>query len=413
MNSNLVYWLWVTSAYGVANPAKWNFLANYDSVEAAYNAVANGDFTHVLPEHRNALKRTSLDDAEKLLEYLEKNNISACGLDDPVYPQRIKEIYNPPSVLFYQGDISLVDSSVVVTCVGTRNPSDYSVKVCSSICSDLAQAGVVIASGFQVGLDSLAHNSALQAGGKTIAVLPCGIMYDYPKANAKAKKLIANHGLVLSEMFPEDKPQSHLFRARNRILSGVGLGTLVLQAGIGSGSLSTAGYALSQGKDIFCVVPHDVTDKSYLGVVNLIRDGAIPVFDARDVLNEYYSAYSRKLKLGEVFAFKTDSPLFEGDNQATETKRESEPKITPEPKPKKEPKTKPVRRNGDETEILDKLTDDQKIVYRFLRDSGETHLETIMEKLGDTVSDVESVITDMEIDGILNSLPGNRFSVNQ
>lgn len=412
MNSNLVYWLWVTAAYGVANPAKWNFLDNYDNVEAAYNAVKNGDFTHVMPEHRNAVKRAALDDAQKLLQYLEVNDIGACCFDDPDYPQRIKEIYNPPSVLFYRGDLSLIDSSVVVTCVGTRNPSDYSVKVCSSICSDLARAGVVIASGFQIGLDSLAHNSALQAGGKTIAVLPCGIMYDYPKANAKAKTLIANHGLVLTEMFPEDKPQSHLFRARNRILSGVGLGTLVLQAGIGSGSLSTANYALSQGKDIFCISPHDVTDKSYLGVVNLIRDGAIPVFDARDVLNEYYSAYSRKLKLGEVFSLKTDSPLFGDDNSSSDAEHKSEPKIKRKPKSEKESKSKTAEQGANSDEVYESLTDDRKAVYRFVKENGASHLDTIIEKLGNDVADVESVITDMEIDGILSSLPGNRFSVN-
>lgn len=406
MNSNLVYWLWVANLYGVASPSKWNFISNYDSIEAAYNAVSSGDFRHVPTVNRALFKNISLDYAEKILAYLEKHDIKACGFDSDEYPQRLKDIYNPPAVLFYRGDISLIDKSVVIACVGTRNPSDYSVRVCSKICADLAKAGIVIASGFQVGLDTLANDSAMQVGGKTIAVLPSGIMYDYPKETAKAKAAVAENGLVITELFPEDKPNRGLFHARNRILSGVSLGTLVLQAGSKSGALSTANYALSQGKDIFCISPHDLTDEAYSGVINLIRDGAISVFDARDVINEYYSNHSRKLNMGEIFALKTDSPLFSTEKKSPKPKAPKAPKsdAKPEPKPKsvrQKPKPAPTD-----------LSDDRQAVYDFIVSRGnEAHFDELTGQLADKLDDVEATLTDMEVDGIILSLPGNRFSI--
>lgn len=402
MSADLVYWLWLASAYGVANPNKWSFLQHHQNIRSAYNAVKSGEVRHTVPSERNLLKHASLSDAEKVIEYLEKHDIKACSFDDAEYPERLKDIYNPPAVLFYRGDISLIDKSVVVACIGTRNPSDYSAKVSAKICADLAKAGIVVASGFQVGLDTIAYSSAIQAGGKAIAVLPGGIMYDYPKDSAKSKSLVAENGLVLTELFPEDRPNNGLFHARNRILSGVSLGTLVLQAGKNSGALSTANYALSQGKDIFCIPPHDVTDEAYAGVINLIRDGAISVFDARDVINEYFSNYSHRLNHGEVFALKTDGPLF------TEEKPPSKPKI------KKMPEAKVSPEPPQEVKIKSAPTDiseDQKLIYDFIASAGSPHFDAIAAALDGKVSDIESAVTDMEIDGIIRSLPGNRFSI--
>ncbi len=403
MNSELRYWLWLTIAFGPATPEKWNFMARYDSVTAAYNAVSRGDYRHVMPRVIKKIESIDMDDVDKLILRLEESGIKVCGYSDEEYPDRLRQIYNPPSVLFYKGDISCIDSSIVITCVGTKNPSEYSIEICSKICTDLSRAGVVIASGFQVGLDVLSHTSAIKAGGKTIAVLPCGIFYDYPKGSRKAIDAIAKNGLIITEYFPDDRPSQLTFRARNRVLSGVGLGTLVMQAGLTSGALSTAGYAIAQGRDIFCIPPHELFNDEYGGVINMIRDGAIPVFDAKDVLNEYFSTYSHKINLEAVTAPKSESGIF----AATKTKTTR----------KKKPKSEAAEEHIESAEETSKaevdtstFTDDEKSVYEYISKNGTVsiyQLEAAFSELDDLVS----VMTSLEIYGCIKTLPGDRYSI--
>ncbi len=404
MHPDLIYWLWLTMAYGPANPRKWNMLSHYKSVKAAYEAISSDDLRYVMPDDRRSVASTSIEQAQKLLDYTLKKEIGICCYDDGIYPERLKDIYNPPSVLFYLGDITVIDESVVVTCVGTKKPDEYSVAVSERICHDLAKAGVVIASGFAVGLDSVAHNSAIKAGGKTVAVLPCGILCDYPKENSKAKQLIAENGAVISECLPADKAFSYYFRLRNRILSGIGLGTLVLQAGATSGALSTASFALSQGKDIFCIPPHELYNDDYSGVIGLIRDGAVPVFEARDVLNEYYSAYAHKLNPNsEIFNRRADSGLFAKQDTSK-----------PKPAPKKSPaKSEEVSRPVEKPKLMDtqEMPQAQRLIYEYLAENGAQLLDAIFDAIGSEIPDLESELTDMEIDGIIRALPGNRFSI--
>lgn len=395
-------------AFGPANPRKWNTLSHYVSVKTAYEAISSGDMRYVMPDDRKGIESTTLDHARKMLDFIASKEIGICCFDDDIFPDRLKDIYNPPSVLFYLGDISIIDSSVVVSCVGTKAPSEYSVKVSDRICFDLAKSGVIIASGFAVGLDSVAHNGAIKAGGKTVAVLPCGILHDYPKENAKAKQLVAEHGAVISEYFPADKATTYNFRSRNRLLSGIGLGTLVLQAGAKSGALSTASFAISQGKDIFCIPPHELYDDEYSGVIGLIRDGAIPVFDARDILNEYYTAYAHKLNPNsEVFNRRADSPLF-AKTEKPASKPSAEPSKKKSPAKKKAPKPE-----AEKPRLMDtgSMPESQRLIYEFLADNGAQLLDAIFDALGSKISAIESELTDMELDGIIRALPGNRFSI--
>jgi DNA processing protein len=195
--------------------------------------------------------------------------------------------------------------------------------VANWICSDLARAGVVVVSGFAVGLDSAAHRGALLAGGRTVAVLGCGIDVDYPKDNASAKQYITKKGLLLTEFLPGTEPYPKNFPTRNRILSGISLGTLVIQAPERSGSLITASLALEQGRNVFCVPPADIFDKRYAGVVKYLRDGAIPVFSYLDIINEYYHSYAHKLLTSVLFAQQQDaedSVLF-GESEAPKEKK--------------------------------------------------------------------------------------------
>ncbi len=407
MRSELVYWVWLTIAFGPANPRKWNLLSHYDSVKAAYNKITSGDLSFVTPLDKDKVTSATIEQAEKLISYCEEKGIKVYSFDDETYPDRLREIYNPPSVLFVLGDISGLDDTVVISCVGTKTPSDYCADVTYKICHDLAKAGVTVASGFTVGLDSIAHKAAIKAGGKTIAVLPCGVLHDYPKENSKAKQIIAKNGAVISEYFPGERVSTVYFRARNRILSGIGLGTLVTQAGINSGALSTAAFALSQGRDIFCIPPHELFNEAYAGVNNLIRDGAISVFEAKDILNEYYSIYAHKLNPeADAFKRRLASGLFSNDeNRDPKLQTPKKPAAKPQPKVKEEPK-QPQKNAAPED-----LDGTALKIWEYLADNGAVLADELSDALEIEITELEMLLTDLELDGHVRSLPGNRFSI--
>lgn len=401
------YWMWLTVAFGPANARKWNAVSHYGSVEAAYEALnERRDMSHVLPQDIQGIRTACMEQVEDLINYCGGSGIKYTVYGDDDYPQRLKEIYNPPTMLFYYGDISVLDGPVI-SAVGTRKPEKYFVEAAEKICAGLAARGVAIASGFAVGLDSVAHSAAIAAGGKTVAVLPCGILHDYPPENAGKHKMLAMHGAVISEYFPNDPPSSLTFRARNRILSGIGLGTLVLQTGPKGGALSTASFALSQGRDIFCIPPL-MFDTASAGVIPLLRDGAIPVFDISDVLNEYDGGIKHKLP--------------------TESAAKTPPKPRPAP-PKKKQTERPLGNippkdeepaHADEEKQAEKSPSDniaamldgkKKEIYELIRDNSEIHLDSIAVGIGD-INELEAYLTELELEGLIRSLPGNRFTVN-
>lgn len=421
LHSPLEYWVWLTMAFGPANSRKWNFLSHYGSLESAYEAISNGDFTRVLPADIKRVSAASMEQAVKMIAFCEEKGISIAHPDSEDFPSRLKEIYNPPSVLFYRGNIAGLDEEIVITAVGTRTPSEYSVRISQKICRDLAKNGVVIASGFAVGLDSVAHSSAMKAGGKTIAVLPCGLLYDFPPENAGAKDRVAQHGAVISEYFPADKPTSLSFRARNRILSGISLGTLVLQTSSRGGSLSTASFAISQGRDIFCIPPHELFNDEYAGASELIRDGAIPVFDSGDIICTYTSIYPNKLQQQDALqrasdyedrsaAEKKPSPIKKrgtkkppqnGDNPAEQMPPKGNDPVENEA---------PINQFADLLSLSEGLRGTKKLIYDYLREHGETHLDQLAVGIAD-VCELEAFLTELELEGLIKSLPGNRFTI--
>lgn len=402
MPTKLEYWLWFTLAFGPANPRKWNVYDHYGSIEECYERLTGGDLSHVLPKDVRSVKDATLERVHQLKDQCEKNGISIAVYDDELFPQRLREIYNSPSVIFYTGDISEIDDNPVISVVGTRNPTEYSVAVGEKICSELAKSGVHIASGIAVGLDSLAHRSAILAGGKTYAVLPCGHLCDHPAENARSKEVISKRGAVISEYYPSDKPTSLSFRARNRILSGIGLGTLILQAGRTSGALSTASFAVSQGRDVFCIPPHDIFDDAYAGVINLIRSGATPVFDSSDIINSYQGSYSHILPMNNEL-FKPVEGVVKVKTPAKKTKKTTALKSE---------RKSEIPKNLVQTQVVpfEELNGIKKEIYEYLKEHGETHLDELAVGIGDTM-ELEAFLTELELDGLVRSLPGNRFSL--
>ena len=227
-------------------------------------------------------------EVRELMEICAKNSVRVITLDDDEYPPLLRGIENPPIVLFCAGSLTGLDKAITLSAVGARNVSSYGVNVAHRMIEPLAKLGIVIVSGMAVGSDAEAHKACLAAGGRTIGVLGCGILVNYPAENAQLKRdIIANGGAIISELLPYTKTAGHYFPIRNRIISGISLGTLVIEAGEKSGSLLTAHHAAEQNRDVFCVPPHDLFSTRYNGVVPLLREEAVPVYNFTDILNEY------------------------------------------------------------------------------------------------------------------------------
>ncbi len=221
---------------------------------------------------------------EKLLEDLQKCGARLVSIWDETYPPRLKEIHDPPALLFLRGDAPRADE-ICLAIVGTRLPSLYGVKQAHVIASDLAATGVAVVSGMARGVDSAAHEGALQGKGRTFAVFGCGIDIIYPTENKSLAQKIEQSGALISEFLPGTQPDSGLFPRRNRLISGMSRGVLVVQGGEESGALITARCALEQNRDVFAL-PGSVEDRRSRGPHRLLRDGAILVEDARDILRE-------------------------------------------------------------------------------------------------------------------------------
>lgn len=401
-------WLWLTDAFGTANPRKWEATSRFDTIEECYDAYSHGDFYGLTYDETVRIQNTDFENANRIIDYCDKNNINIYCYESEGFPQRLREIYNPPSVLYAkhkEGNLDFLDDSVTVAVVGARGIDDYYLRVTEDISGQLAKSGVVVASGFAVGADTVAHKAAIDNKGKTIAVLGSGIDYDYPKNTMTFKERIAENGVVISEFPPKAPAGTTTFRARNRILSGISLGVLVTQASTTSGSLNTVSHAVSQGKDIFCVPPYNVFEEKYRGVVNLIRDGAIPVFDARDVIGEYCENYSHKISYSKTvqnYTVKSEDSAIFNENKPKNTAKKSRSKKSDDLTEQEIKKEAVV--------IPDDIDEDYKKIIGVLKEK-EMLADDISRETGIDIMELFGILTELELDGIVKSLPGNRYSL--
>jgi len=219
------------------------------------------------------------------MNYKINNRIKTIKLGEPNYPMLLSHIKNPPKELFYRGDISL-GTKLSIAMVGTRKATSYGIWAASNIAEKLAMHDIVITSGMALGIDTYAHKGALKAKGKTIAVLGSGIDICTPSSNRDLMEEIADSGLLISE-YPAGTPASkYTFPNRNRIISGVSVATIVVEAGLASGSLITAELAGEQGKEVYAV-PGNIDSVYSIGTNKLIKEGALPLVVAEDILDDF------------------------------------------------------------------------------------------------------------------------------
>lgn len=405
---NVFDWLWIVNCLGCGNVRIWEVMGNFKSAAEARAALEDKEQRKLLltESERRSAERTTAEQINELIGYCESHNIYILTFDDELYPERLKSIYNPPAVLFCRGDMSCLESDFSISVVGTRKPSDYSVRVTAALVRELCSFGITIVSGFAVGIDITANLSAARCGGKTIAVLGCGLDRDYPKENVQYRGEIEANGLFISEYYPQAGGTRASFPARNRILSGLSLGTVVSEAAVKSGALITANLALSQGKDIFALAPHDLFDKRYGGNVALIRDGAACLCGVKDILYEYYENYGHKI----ANASSAMAALFPDGNNSSAYKQAS--RIDPLAED-----TKEYANENAETDIpaqeydASTLEGDEAKVYGLLKEAGKPLLaDELAEMCGMDISDMLMLLTDLELEGAVMSAAGQSYT---
>lgn len=223
-------------------------------------------------------------DAEGEIALCRRQGIEVVADSDPQYPDVLREIPDPPAVLFVRGSL-LPQDSLAIAIVGTRHATQYGLRQAERLAGSLARAGLTVISGLARGVDGAAHRGAMAAGGRTLAVLGSGVLHIYPPEHAKLADEVVQCGALVSESPPRAAPQGGMFPQRNRIISGLSLGVIVVEAGDRSGALITARHAMEQGREVFAV-PGRVEDRTARGCHRLIRDGAKLVESADDVLEE-------------------------------------------------------------------------------------------------------------------------------
>jgi DNA processing protein len=283
---DLKYWVALNRIAGLGR-ARYSLLeSHFSSMEEAWNAGASELRAAGLDAKlasRMVSERADVS-PEAEMERLAKHNITPLTWHDPAYPARLKEIYDLPPVLYVRGELTGADEWCVAV-VGTRRPTPYGRQVAEELSFGLAQNGICVVSGLARGIDSIAHRAALDARGRTVAVLACGLDIVYPPEHAKLALEIAERGALVSDYPTGTQPRGEFFPRRNRVMSGLSLGVLVVEGDFKSGALITAGLATEQNREVFAV-PGSVFSSQSRGTNALIKDGAKLVQGVEDVLEE-------------------------------------------------------------------------------------------------------------------------------
>ncbi|MDO8426467.1 MAG: DNA-processing protein DprA [Deltaproteobacteria bacterium] len=352
-SDSLKYWLALSRLKGIERFAINGIIERFGPPEAIFRETRKGLEAFSAAFAKSVAGFEDWKRVDKELALIESQGVTIITFESPLYPALLKEIYDPPCVLYAKGEASFEGPSVAV--VGTRHPTHYGLKMSESISRDLGGMGVTVVSGMARGCDMAAHKGALSSGGFTVAVLGTGVDTPYPRENKKLYEEIIEKGLVISEFPLGTPPLPQNFPRRNRIISGLSEGVLVVEAPLRSGSLMTAGLALEYNREVFAV-PGPVTSPKSMGANKLLKQGARLVESAEDITEA----------LGLKFT----------------------------------PRTK--------KEALPGMGEEEKLVWDSLG-TEPVHIDGIVERTGLPVSRASSLLLEMELKGLVQQRPGKCF----
>ena len=389
--AGLKYWVWLSECEGLSLRSKLLLLEHFASPEDVYFADAE-EYLLVEglgKEQAEKLSNKSMARVDEIMGACREKNIRIVTMQDAEYPVRLRNIYEPPCLLYVLGKLPAFDEEVALAMVGTRKATPYGIKTAETLGFALASQGALIVSGGAEGIDAAAHCGALRAGGTTVALFAGGVDVPYPAKNEYLFRDIAATGAIISEYPPGTKHEKWRFRPRNRILSGLCLGTIVIEAPEKSGSLITAEQALEQGRDLFAV-PGPIDAEMSRGCNRLLSEHAFVAMDSESVLREYRAMYPHKIKEKRVEQPKT---LGRERSETAEAQPEGE--------------TLPVL---DLSKGTNGLTDDQLVLVRALK-NGPKQVDDLIELTDLPTRRVLSALTVLEIDGYVEQSSGKVFAL--
>lgn len=358
------YWVWLSALHKISTHIKHLLLQYFGTPESIWRANAK-ELTKVPFINATIYGQILNDDArrrsEEILKELSIFNIDLVGYNDPSYPVKLREIYDPPVALYIKG--KLIADEPMIAVVGSRKADSYGRDVAHMLAYEIANCGITVVSGMARGIDSFAHSGAINAGGRTAAITGCGLDTVYPPENKKMSTVIERTGVLISEYPPGMSPLPPNFIARNRIISGLSSGVLIVQAGRKSGSLITANYALEQGREVFAV-PGNITSRNSAGTNALIRDGAKIVTHISDILEE----------LGPAFAG------YGAEESDEKFKKTNYPNLSKE----------------------------EKMIVNCL-ESGRMSLDMLSDETGIKITELNRLLLFLEMKGLICQFPGRKY----
>lgn len=399
----LLYWLWLAQCNEVKDGVKAALVRQFEDPERLFFAekqeILDAEIEGLTGEYLDILLRHDLSAAEETLSDCAKAGLQVLTYDSPLYPRRLKAIYDPPIVLYYRGTLPDFDKLPTIGVVGTRHPSVYGRQAAKRLGGEIAAAGGLVVSGLAEGIDGAAMEAALSAGFPAVGVLGCGADVVYPRKHKALFQETERLGCILSEYAPGSPPLGWHFPRRNRIISGLSCGVVVVEAPERSGSLLTAKHALEQGRDVF-VVPGNVDMESFRGSNRLLRSGAIAVGSGRDVMEEYDLLYPEKLL-----------PKKGLDKPKKAEKQEPKPEAPEILKKKTIDNGNPPPYSG-QNDILQGLSADEQTVMTAIG-TGIESVDDVIAQTGLPSGKVLGILTMLEIRKKIVRHPGKRVSRRQ
>ena len=392
-------WIWLTTRKGLGSRGVMQVLEFFGTPERAFYADPEqyDQISGLSALARSSLRDKGQEGTDRILGDCDRLGVRIMTLNDGNYPERLREIADPPAVLYIRGGLFRFDQEAVIGIVGAREPSPYGEKVAAQLGLDLARNGVLLVSGIAQGIDSIALKGALQGGGRVVSVLGGGVDVPYPWQNRYLYEDVAAAGALISEYPPGTPPIGEHFPVRNRIISGLALGVVAVECARRSGTMKTVEHAMEQDRDVFAI-PGNIDAPMSEGPNWLLRQGARPVTCAQDILEEYLDRFPQQLSKAAPL-----SP--EAARQRLEQVRSREQ--TPEPAAKAEQEREVVPREQQKS----RFTDDQLSILHVLGEKGKQYTaDELVERTQIPARRVLSALTMLQVDGAVQEHPGRRFS---
>ena len=432
LSEDRLYWVWLSQKCGAASKEFARLIARFENpfdifrldADELYAIDCIGDAL------RDRLSEKSLEQAYSVLKYCSKNGIDIISYGDKRYPLRLKTLEDPPVLLYCVGTFPKFDDRLCIGVVGTRKISAYGMQSTYKISYELASASACIVSGMALGVDAVAACAAIEAGGTTVAVLGCGVDVVYPKVHARLKRAIAKNGCIISEYPPAEAPYASNFPKRNRIISGLCQGVLVIEGNKQSGAMITAEKAISQGREVFAL-PGKINESNSEGPNDLIQRGVNIALSAHDIVTHfdllyhgtvdftslYFAKRHSELELSALAKYGVSTDVCFGElagisapvakNKAPIEQSRKEISVDIQKESVKETEERPLGADNSSAllESLDSIT--KKVFEAMPIDKAISPDEFVAS--GISISEAITSLTMLEIMGLVSSLPGGTY----